>query len=454
MTDDDLRRWLTDDPIVLVVAATSLAIALSSCLYLTVRTATDNPLLAGLVSQQSSLAVAVPADDQRDRKSTRSKERRRRGKDPFRDLLKGGKKSKALLKAIKATDYDHSPPSADTLSNSSLLQNDSASSTSRSQSPESASDRLDMDLLGVQPDDGCARSTTPDGNTPSTFAADISDHDSLDAGCQTDDIRTHSLPPQAMTATETETDVISAPAVTGHASEDAPSSPPASIPCPDVRTPQPREAQAAYTGGSCAKLVRARTKLRLSRLDASVKSSLISSTPSPLPDSVASPLDSIQPCPALSAIPSTWVPVRSLAPHHDRSSSCSTDGAGPSTPTNSRGSTPPLRSEETERHTQPLDQCAEMQLASMRSALEAARLREAQLRVEAEQASRERDELRWGWNEDAGAWRRREAEVNPAFYLLPLKLTDVIAASAHTSPHAATSGVRGCRIVSGATGVV
>lgn len=55
-----------------------------------------------------------------------------------------------------------------------------------------------------------------------------------------------------------------------------------------------------------------------------------------------------------------------------------------------------------------------MQLASMRNALEAARLREEQLRAEAEQASKERDEIRWGWNEDASAWRRREAEVGPA----------------------------------------
>lgn len=55
----------------------------------------------------------------------------------------------------------------------------------------------------------------------------------------------------------------------------------------------------------------------------------------------------------------------------------------------------------------------------MHGALEAARLREEQLRVEAEQASKERDELRWRWNEDAGLWRRREAEVslwNPTFF--------------------------------------
>lgn len=48
----------------------------------------------------------------------------------------------------------------------------------------------------------------------------------------------------------------------------------------------------------------------------------------------------------------------------------------------------------------------------MRNALEAAHSREEQLRVDAERASKERDELCWRWNEDAGVWRRREAEVS------------------------------------------
>ncbi|KAF8549198.1 hypothetical protein OG21DRAFT_1606556 [Imleria badia] len=439
MTDDDVRRWLTDDPVVLVVVATSLAIALTSYLWLNARTVPDDSrsvlsaafatlhvAVARAVPQQQSLALAAPADEQQDRKSTRSKERRRRGKDPFRDLLKGGKKSNALLNAIKATDCDRSPPSADTLSNSSTPQNDSASSTSRSQSPEPVSDRLDM---GMEPHDVCARSTTPNGNTSSTSAADISDRDSLDTDSQTDDIRTLSLPPDSMTATDTEADVISP-------SMDAPSSPP--VP-PDVLTPQPRDAQAAYTSGSCAKLVRARTKLRLSRLDPSVKSGLLLSTPSPLPDSVASPFNSVQ---SIVRCPSTH----------------SADGAGPSTPTNSRGSTPPPRSlsmsenpVQRERNTQPLDQCTVMQLASMRSALEAARLREQQLRAEAEQASKQRDELRWGWNEDAGVWRRREAELQAQIHHLMQQLHAYAAVasfqaqqvsssySSPTSPHAHSS---------------
>ncbi|KAG6373025.1 hypothetical protein JVT61DRAFT_7080 [Boletus reticuloceps] len=445
MTDDHPRRWLNDDPIVLnaalVVAATTVAITLTSCLWHHARQSLDKQhpddppsfLSTTLASFRFSLARTVPAttqqspaisspvDGQSDCKSIRSKERRRRGKDPFRDLLKGGKKSKALLKAIEVADHDHSPPSADTLSNSSAPQNDTTSSTSRSQSPEPASDLLDMDRLGVESYDGSATSMTPNGNMSSssavTSATDISDHGSSDAVLLTDSIPTHSLPIDSMTATDAEVNVSSASTIATHTS--APSSPPYSTSCSDTRMPQARDSQAAYRSGSCAKLVRARTKLRLSRMDPNVISPLLPLTPPPLPDSVASSFNSIQsivPCPSLSITSSTY----------------STDGVGPSTPTNSRGSTPPPRSLLTSTDpgrrdpiAQPLDETAasaQIQLASMRSALEASRVREEQLRIEAEQASKERDELRWGWNEDASIWRRREAELHSQIHHLMQQL--------------------------------
>lgn len=482
--DDDARRWLIDDLIVVntlvAVVAASLAVTLSCSLWRHVRTHPDNShsiLSAPLAYLHLSVApsttqqpVPTPAVEERERKSTRSKERRRRGKDPFRDLLKGGKKSKALLNAVKATDhdhdYDHSPPSADTLSNSSIPNNDSASSTSRSQSPDPGSSLLDMDCLaprlGVDSDDGSVRSATPNGDSSSASAvplvADISDRGSSDAA-QTDSFSTHSSPPDSMTAADMEENISSASTIIADASKDTLSSPSISTACPDIRTPQPRDSQAAYTSESCAKLVRARTKLRISRMDP-VKSSLLLATP--LPDSVASPSNSIYTtCPSL---PSTWVPLPLLDLLHlivTRSCSRSADAAGPPTPTVSRGSTPPSQSLSTsedsgprEPNTQSLDHSTAIKLASMRNALEAAHLREEQLRLEAEQASKERDELRWGWNEDANVWRRREAEVSPPLFQCSLGLTGIIASSASTSPHAAASGVRGRRIISGATGLV
>ena len=54
---------------------------------------------------------------------------------------------------------------------------------------------------------------------------------------------------------------------------------------------------------------------------------------------------------------------------------------------------------------------AQTQLASLRGALEAARMREEKAKGEVERLNRECQELRWRWGEDVGIWRRREGEV-------------------------------------------
>ncbi|KAH0828636.1 hypothetical protein J3R83DRAFT_2980 [Lanmaoa asiatica] len=467
--NDSLRRWLADDLFVLntvfLVAASSLAIALTSCLWHHIHPEPptvdqqhpDNApsiFSAALSSLHSSVARIAPsttqgqsfsvppsgpAAEQKDPKSTRSKERRRRGKDPFRDMLKGGKKSKALLKAVK--DTDRPPPSADTLSNSSAPGNDTSSSTSRSQSPEPVRDILDLDHraphLDADSADGSVGNIASNGDKSPTSAiassSDISDNSSSDACSRADAVRLHSVTPDSMSAADTQVNVSSASTVIGHASEEAPSSPPISAACTDIRTPQPRNSQAAFTSESCAKLVRARTRLRMSRIDPSIKSPRLSS---PLPDTVAGSFPFIHSnvtCPSLSVISSTH----------------STDGAGPSTPTHSRGSTPPRSSSPSEdsghgeRNAQPLDRSAasaQIQLASMHGALEGARLREEQLRVEAEQASKERDELRWRWNEDAGLWRRREAELQAQIHYLIQQVQAYVAVASFQAQQASNPG--------------
>lgn len=344
MTDsehnDPLHRWLADDPFVLnavfLVAASSLAIALTSCLWHHIHavdqrhpdnapsifSAALSPFyisatrtLPSTTQQQSFSIPPSLAAEERDRKGTRSKERRRRGKDPFRDLLKGGKKSKALLKAIKTADHDDHPPSADTLSNSSVPGNDSASCTSRSQSPEPARDTLD---LGAESNDGSSvKDTIPNSDASTSTVAssgNTSDHSASDVCFHADRIRPQSCPPDSMTATDTEVNVSSASTVMGHVPEVVPSSPPVSAACGDIRTPQPRDSQAVFTSGRCTKLVRARTRLRASKIAATVESS-----PSSTADSVASSFPSIHPivpCPSLSIVASTCVQVlftRSIA---------------------------------------------------------------------------------------------------------------------------------------------
>ena len=279
-----MTDWLPDDLLVSLVAASALVVALSSCLRRRRRPELDQ--------QRPDDAQPIPAAEQHDRKSTRSKDRRRRGKDPLRDLFKGGKKSKALLKAITTTDHH-------TADNSNALPDDTPS---RSQSPELAGDMH----LDAEADDDSSRSMTPNGNTSSTSAVTSnSDHSSSDTSSQTDDIRAQSVP---ITAMDTEANITSASTIVA---EETPSFPlPAA--CGDTPTLQPRNSHGAVISGSCAKLVRARTRLRLSRMDPSAKSALLPSTPAPLVDSVASHLNSIHSdvsCPSLSMMPSTWVPV-------------------------------------------------------------------------------------------------------------------------------------------------
>jgi hypothetical protein len=57
------------------------------------------------------------------------------------------------------------------------------------------------------------------------------------------------------------------------------------------------------------------------------------------------------------------------------------------------------------------------QIASLRGALEAARLREEKCRQDAEKYAKECEMLKWKWGEDVIAWRRREAEVSNSVFL-------------------------------------
>ncbi|KAG2038057.1 hypothetical protein BDR03DRAFT_955649 [Suillus americanus] len=95
--------------------------------------------------------------------------------------------------------------------------------------------------------------------------------------------------------------------------------------------------------------------------------------------------------------------------------------AGPPIPTASRGSTPPPGvSVHIGSHAGPLS--AQTQLASMRGALEAARLREEKARADAERVGKENEELKWRWNEDTMAWRRREGELQAQVHHLMQQL--------------------------------
>ncbi|KAG2751571.1 hypothetical protein P692DRAFT_20774733 [Suillus brevipes Sb2] len=100
------------------------------------------------------------------------------------------------------------------------------------------------------------------------------------------------------------------------------------------------------------------------------------------------------------------------------------NAAGPPIPTASRASTPPpgasVHTVQIGSPAGPLS--AQTQLASMRGALEAARLREEKTRAEAERLGKENEELKWRWNEDTMAWRRREGELQAQVHHLMQQL--------------------------------
>ncbi|KAJ8596819.1 hypothetical protein M405DRAFT_86830 [Rhizopogon salebrosus TDB-379] len=98
--------------------------------------------------------------------------------------------------------------------------------------------------------------------------------------------------------------------------------------------------------------------------------------------------------------------------------------ATPPMQTASRSSTPPsgvsAHSGRTDSPAGPLS--AQTQLASMRGALEAVRLREEKARADAESLGKENEELKWRWNEDTITWRRREGEVSIHSSPSPMRL--------------------------------
>jgi hypothetical protein len=67
----------------------------------------------------------------------------------------------------------------------------------------------------------------------------------------------------------------------------------------------------------------------------------------------------------------------------------------------------------------PISVSAQTQIASLRGALEAARLREEKSRVEAERRAKDYDALSWRWTEERTRWHRREAEVQSIEALAP-----------------------------------
>ncbi|KDQ10641.1 hypothetical protein BOTBODRAFT_177922 [Botryobasidium botryosum FD-172 SS1] len=78
------------------------------------------------------------------------------------------------------------------------------------------------------------------------------------------------------------------------------------------------------------------------------------------------------------------------------------------------------------------------QIASLKGALEAARLREDKSRAEAEAARRECETLKWRWSEETRIWRSRDAELQAHIVHLMHQVQSMQAQSPHTHQQASS----------------
>ncbi|KAH7926612.1 hypothetical protein BV22DRAFT_1194281 [Leucogyrophana mollusca] len=559
---DQVKSWLHDENHIILVTVSSIALAiaslivwrtkhnllpdqdrrrdrdgqhsfLASALHIVSLAPGEYDMTRSLASKAVSedpLPSGVPAD-QKDPKGPRSKERRRRGKDPYKELLKGGKKTKALLKVAKPGGYEGDSadshrsvsPFTEMDSKSSASYNETIPSTSRSPSPAARhsqtvdSLRIDtptapcigMSSSNAQSEDHLSSVSTPgllvpstsapscivlenvppeptellrssrsevsythDGGTATSRSSEVipgpSASSSTSKGSQTDrTVREVTMPTTQTCPADSCTDPSSHSNVyTSATNLQSSQSMPPQIPgytssSPSLSASDSRraststvtqahatwdwEGQAQIHGDPTVyhKPPRFRSKPRIpenggcsgsgSPMSASMSynvpfttvsgpsfpSSSASAPSARVPSSSSATLsakDDLPPVftfPTLNPLPppSTSHPSPSVDGKHNASRA---NGRGASknnpTPTPSRG------------HTPPPSVSAQTQLASMRGALEAARLREEKVRQDAERYAKECEELRWRWGEDTAAWRRKEAELQAQVHHLMQQL--------------------------------
>lgn len=427
-----------------------------------------------------------------EQKASRSKERRRRGKVPHKELLKGGKKAKSTPKTTQPKSPVHQDNSgseslAFELESKSTTSIDNiapvAPSTSRLPSPtrdppeetlvshlsvesppavEPHKDRLLPACMSVSSSEpaSVSRHVTPNNSAMhASYSEHTHPHDTAD-NIQPAGSPFHDDPAPSMPATTSTAEHDSHERASSFASYPQSRSMPLRVSTPTHALDLDGQSQ-AYRAAAHTKPPRVISKhlgaemsngSRVISASISYNTPLASSSASHCASSAritlstsasasSSPLypnpeSSIEPPPSPSGSSPQRVPSPTL-PHvtfptlnplqaspndhtHTHSSMIESpimngkNVAGPPIPTASRGSTPPpgvsVHTVQIGSPAGPLS--AQTQLASMRGALEAARLREEKSRAETERVGKENEELKWRWNEDMMAWRRREGEVS------------------------------------------
>ncbi|KAJ7905819.1 hypothetical protein B0H14DRAFT_2554254 [Mycena olivaceomarginata] len=347
--------------------------------------------LASGASQADSESKRQAGDDSA-KNNARSKERRRRGKDPLKDILKGGKKLKMLT---VSRDLDTGSSAATSAAPSPLplipessdsQRSASVSTSSRSVSSSTAAAALGMTDIhprGRDSEDADAITTATSVRKPRGRAqkAATSPPDPVGANPDGELLRGISEMPETPISTgdsgSSSSTVLLAPS-----SQAQPSS---SYPAHYVPAPNPwdwdgQSSSASSSGAGESAAYRKPPRFR----SKSPFVSSSSSTPSrPSASSVSSSDDAT--FPTLNRAPSgSGTPRRVPTPRNPNS-------AGRASPASGGSET----------------LTTQTQLASLRGALEAARMREDKARGELERYAKDVEMMRW----ENDAWRRREAEL-------------------------------------------
>jgi anthranilate synthase / indole-3-glycerol phosphate synthase / phosphoribosylanthranilate isomerase len=447
--------------------------------------------------------------DGKDPKSSRSKERRRRGKDPLRELLKGGKKSKVLTKSIKLAEVDgNGVASSDTLpaiqesTRSRHSRERSLTASSRSVSTASTSNRRTppppSDWAGPSPNSkqGTHESDDADARAFSTsnISNSLSETSSQNQTVPDSHPSDHSLQPDHLThpqspdlpnscistssstshsssmfssdlgvTSNTSTSSLSDKTPTLEAESSLYSSPrtPANTITTSTTLPSVQKdttwgtvPSSSTSDNSLRKPPRFRSKSRGSKpspvsptTPAFNVMSTSDSEPKALPSSVsAGPRDDSHPLmfPTLNSSSGPPSNVSNRTANHVTSNG---NGTGVSSKESGHlNGTTPKRAPTPRRPPTPLSGTntpgslsAQTQLASLRGALEAARLREEKTKAEIERYSKDLEMMRW----ESTSWRRREMDVGSLSFQRSISLTIMSAASKSDPPlNASGPGLR------------
>ncbi|KAL4261396.1 Proteophosphoglycan ppg4 [Pleurotus pulmonarius] len=348
--------------------------------------------------EERNIQYSATHSDSRDSKTPRTKERRRRGKDPVKEIMKGSKKGNKLLLKLSQAAGDTSVPSSaasdiefadDLTATSSTPERSRDTSVAKSRSTTSSSVVRTDPLPGDSPVPESAATptpssafaaTTPRATVPSTNG-DARERDQalqVSPSAPSVDSTVHRNPPRF--SKQSASPLLEPMFASGSSFEPSPScSPPSSL------------SSVSLTSSSVSNAEDDGVPLTFPTLN-STNSFCQPSSPSP----------------KVSAL-------------------------GPTEHIHGKGGTGPgnLNNELLSgNNTPPPSLSAQTQIASLRGALEAARLREDKMRLEMEKRTKDLDALRW----ENVTWRQREAEFQNQILHLTHHLQAYTALYASMSP--------------------